>query len=205
MTQLLSSVKPRIRNHRPTAQTSEFHSSSSPTSKAESFTLVLAVPSPQPHPIVKISLFALNHSEQIRSGALTAVISVPPASCTSGLWGETSIALALLYFSVIYLDFCVGKKTPTFKCLIRQPGEQDCAACSLPLQDTQLAAILPASLVQACCFQPFQLPSAAKVSFCPLIFVYFGHNLMLIRFQIPQIRECEANADSHRVQRGLYL
>lgn len=130
-------------------------------------------------------------SEQVsRAPTLTAVIVTPPAPFTSGLWGETSAASASLYCLVICLYSCVGHKTDFQMSSPRQPGEQDWAC--LPFPPPRPIPAAPSRLP----------PSHSKAILLALIFAYFSCNLMLIRFQIPQIRECESNAGSYWVQKS---
>lgn len=129
----------------------------------------------------------------------TAVVLAPPAPFTSGLWGETSAASASLYFLVIYLYFWVGEKTPTFKRLARR---------SLGSRTEPPAASLSGTRQTAHC-RPSPHSSSKRAASSPvhtltsegillsLDLCLFCCNSVLIRFQIPQIRECESNAGSY--------
>lgn len=157
------------------------------------------MPSPQSLPSAeKIFLFLLNDFESISRGTLTPHSCHPSASCPlySGASGKNLHSIGLtVFFGYLLIFLCRGNfnhlaYTGWGAGLSRQPRSSQ----GHGRQHTAVLLHLPHPSVP---LPAPSLPCAAKASLCPFIFEYFCCNLMLISFQIPQIRDCESNAGSY--------
>lgn len=155
------------------------------------FTLGLDVPSPQSLQVWRGFSFSLRlWAGQQRSSHTHSCHRDASCPLYFGALGRNfcSIGLTVL-FGYLLILLCMAQNSDFQMPPLRQPGEQDWASLSFLTASSER---LPAP----------SLPRTAKPSFWPLIFVYFSCNLVLIRFQIPQIRECESNAGSYWVQKS---
>lgn len=193
-------MKSQIRNQKPTVQTREFSCFPPSASKVEMY---LIYPSHQSwvchhHSLFQVwrLLFVLNGPEQISSSAS----STPPAPFT-GAFGKRFLPHQLCIFNLLIIlcrERNSGFKTSPMsglgsKSLSRFPPSSLPAPCH------------PSSPSSTPAVSSLSLPETVKASLCPLIFVGFCCHLILIRFQIPQIRACESNAGSYWVQKGVWI